>query len=460
MIAPRLAYGQLSRPTVRAMALVAMVAGAWYAWSPGTAFGLPGVLGGWQFAGARLLDVGLVLLALTGALTGAGLRERRIDEHLHSVGLDPSTVVRATVVSGGLAALGIASAFAAGTGLGGLARSITRGGSWWVDPAHAPTLGHALLTVARLGTAAALVGALGALIGWVARREDLAAAVVVVLGLPYLEQVSALLGRLPAMIGLLAFSPWGAVRAVALADRGLAAPGYDRPTSVLPFALVTIGWVVALVVVALPPRLRSARSRRPVPARLPPHRVGSGRRRGRGHGRGRGRAPTVGLVAVASVVTVLAGATLPARLADSLPWRWQRSWRTAVHEGWSSGQTVDRFVAQVRSVSAVDEPTVAATSSPDPASLVSRAGSVTPEVTDALRRASRVERQPESSMRGPDQVTVRLRFDQPIVSGSAAFTQYLVRFSLVVDGDGHWHIDRTEGPVASGSSAASTGGSP
>ena len=32
-------------------------------------------------------------------------------------------------------------------------------------------------------------------------------------------------------------------------------------------------------------------------------------------------------------------------------------------------------------------------------------------------------------MRGPDQVTVRLRFDDAVVSGRAAFTDYLVRFT-------------------------------
>jgi len=79
-------------------------------------------------------------------------------------------------------------------------------------------------------------------------------------------------------------------------------------------------------------------------------------------------------------------------------------------------------------------------------------------VVDSLRRASRVDRQPESTMRGPEQVTVRLHFDDPVVSGQAAFSDYLVRFSLEVDEAGRWHIVRTEGPVASSTADRSEGG--
>ncbi|MGZ4682640.1 MAG: hypothetical protein ACXWA3_03240 [Acidimicrobiales bacterium] len=452
MIALTLARGQLARPTVRALGLAALVAGAWCAWSPGTAFGLSGLLGGWQFAGSHLLDIGLVLLAVAGALTGGGGRERGLDELLHAAGVGRWASLGATTAAGAWVAVALAATFAVGTGAGGLLRSVTRGGSSWIDPAHAAGLGPGLLTVGRLGLAGALVGALAALIGWVARREDLGCAVVVVLGLPALEQASALLGRIPAVIDGWSFTPWGALRAVALADRGLSAPGYGRPTGVITPTVVLLGWVALLVVLALPPSAgrggstvvgvgaatdadrrapSSPASRSSSPGAASPS-VGR-----RPFGRwARRRGPTLAALGVAVLLTVVAGATVPSRLALALPWRWQRTWREATHEGWSSTQTVDRVVAGLRADADVGE-------------RVSRADAVGPAVADSLRRASRVDRQPESSMRGPDQVTVRLHFDEPVVSGRAAFADYLVRFSLEVDALGHWRITRAEGPVAS-----------
>ncbi len=439
MIALTFARDQLVRPTIRAVGLAVLVAGVWCSFTPGTAFGLSGLLGGWQFAGAHLLDVGLVLLALAGALTGAAGRERGVDEQLHAAGVGRWATLGATTAAGAWVALALALVFALGTGAGGLLRSVTRGGSSWIDPGRAPGLGDALLTLGRLGVAAALIGALAALVGWVARREDLGCAVAVALGLPALEQASALLGRVPAVIDGWSFTPWGALRTVALADRGLSAPGYGRPSGVVVPALVLLGWSALLVVLALPPSAGRVGSTVVGVGVLP-----DADRRAPSPGSVR-RAPAFAVLAVAVVITVVAGATLPERLAQALPWRWQRTWRDATHQGWSSTQTVDRVVEAVRAGA-------------DVGPRVSRPDAVAPTVTDSLRRASRVDRQPESSMRGPDEVTVRLHFDEPVVSGRAAFADYLVRFSLEVDGLGHWRVTRTEGPVASATADHTSGG--
>ncbi len=440
MSALALARGQLLRPTVRAVAVAAAVGGLWSAWSPGTAFGLSGVYGGWQFGGRHVLDLGLVPLALVGALTGASGRERRVDEQLHGAGVGRWATLATTAGAGAAVALVVGSLFALGTAAGGLLRSVTRGGSSWIDPGHASALGHALLTVGRLTMAAALIGAVAALIGWVATREDAACVIVVLLALPALEQASALLGRVPPIIDGWMFTPWGALRTVALADRGLSAPGYDWPTGVVPASAVLMAWIALLVVLALPPSAGRVGSTvigigsvSDADHRAPSVAVGSP-----GHPARRSRrfAGASVVVAVAAVLTLAAGATVPGRLAESLPWRWQRTWRDATHEGWSSTQTVDRFVAAVRDDGELD-------------ALVGPDGAVPTDVTDSLRRASRIEPQPESSMRGPEQVTVRLHFDDPIVSGQAAFSDYLVRFTLEADAVGHWRILRTEGPVAS-----------
>ena len=453
MTALALARAQLLRPTVRAVAVAAMAAGLWSAWSPGTAFGLSGLWGGWQFGGRHLLDLGLVLLALAGALTGAGGRERRVDEQLHAAGVGRWATLAATVAAGAAVAVVVGTVFVLGTAIGGLLRSVTRGGSSWIDPGRAIALGHALLTVGRLTVAAALVGAVAALIGWVARREDAACVVVVLLALPALEQASALFGRVPPIIDGWMFTPWGALRTVALADRGLSAPGYDRPSGVVLAAVVLVAWISLLVVLALPPSAgrvgstvigvgsASAADRR-APSPRPRSSAARAHRTGRS---GRRVALVWSTVGVAVVLTFVAGATLPDRLAESLPWRWQRTWRDATHEGWSSTQTVDRYVVAVRADADLD-------------GLVAADGVVGTDVADSLRRATRVDRQPEPSMRGPEQVTVRLHFDEPVVSGQAAFTDYLVRFTLEVDELGHWHILRTEGPVAS--AAADRAGAP
>jgi len=467
MMAWALTRAQLRRPTTRAVAVVALAAGGWTAWSPGTAFGLSGLWGGWQFAGRHLLDVGLVLVALVGALTGSGVRERRLDEQLHASGVGRASSLGATVAAGAAIATVVAAVFGAGTAAGGLARSVTRGGSAWIDPAHATSVGPALLQAGRLGSAAALAGALGALIGWIARRDDLAAGVVVVAALPALEQTSALLGRLPPIIDGWMFTPLGALRTVALADRGLSAPGFDRPSGVVAAAVVLAAWLVLLVVLALPPSAgrvgstvigigsasdvdrRAPSSPRSSPGSRPSPRPSRGADRSLPRPSAASpaarRGLRVGSLLMAVVITVGAGAGLPARMAESLPWRWQRSWRDATHQGWSSTQTVDRAVLAVRRGDGL-EPLVASTEA------------VPSAVVDSLRRASRVDRQPESTMRGPEQVTVRLHFDDPVVSGQAAFSDYLVRFSLEVDEAGRWHIVRTEGPVASSTADRSEGG--
>jgi hypothetical protein len=442
VIALTLARGQLARPTIRAVALAIVLAGTWCAWSPGTAFGLSGVLGGWQFAGPHLLDIGLVLLAVAGALTGAASREGGLDEQLHAAGVGRWATLGATVAAGAWVAVALAVGFAAGTAAGGLLRSVTRGGSSWIDPDRPSTSPPRCSPSGASAWTAALVGALAALVGWVARRDDLGCGVVVVLALPALEQASALLGRVPSVIDGFVFTPWGALRAVALADRGLAAAGWGRPTGVVLPAAVLMGWVAVLVALALPPSAGRVGSTavgvgpasdadRRAPSSVPP--TGWSRRRPTGR---RVRVVAAATAVVVVALTLVVGATVPTRLARTLPWRWQRTWREATHQGWSSTQTVDDVVAAVRADA-------------DVADRVAGSDAVGPAVIESLRRADRVDRQPESSMRAPDQVTVRLHFDDAVVSGRAAFSDYLVRFSLEADELGHWHIVRSEGPVAS-----------
>lgn len=430
MIALGLARAQLARPTVRAVVVVAAMAGAWFAWSPGTRFGLAGAYGGWLYASIRLLDVGLVPLAVVGALCGATPRDRRLDEQLRVAGLAPRRVVRAVVASGALVAIAVAVGFVVGALAGGWLRALIEGGSWWAGPAASAGVGTDALHDVRLVMAVALVGAIGALLGWIVRRDDVAVGLAVVLGIGYLPEASAVLGRLPVTIDGLAFSPLGALRVATLGDRGLAAAGYTRPAAAWPFGLVLVGWCFVLVAFALPGRRRPrpaspSASRSPLPV------------------------ARIVTVVVAMMATVGFGWVVPGRAADALPWRWQRSWRQAEQAGWSSPQTVDRYLQALRS----DPPD-------DVSELLLTTDAVSPAVAGSIPRASHVERQSVATMAAPDHVVVRLDFAAPIVSGSAAFSTYVVRFTLQSDDDQHWHIVGSEGPVASTpAAAAGSGGS-
>jgi len=447
VIARALARAQIARPTVRAVLAVALVAAAWLAWSPGTRFGLVGAYGGWRYASIRLLDVGLVPLAVTGALAGSGPRERRLDEHLRTLGLSPTHLVGAVAGSGAWVGLAVLAAWAVGAAAGGWLRAVVIGGSAWAGPTASSGAARDLLLDGRLVVAAALVGALGALVGWLVRRDDLAIGAATLLSIGYLPEWSAALGRLPVTIDALAFSPLGAVRVAAFADRGLAAPGYARPAAALPFGAVLAAWGAVLVVAAVPRRTRR-RSPRSGVATTATSGAGPGvTSRVPGLGAVRRPAPVTVVrgtaLAVAVAGTLAFGAVVPARTAAALPWRWQRSWRDAERAGWSSPQTVDRYLQALRS-----------TPVGDPAELVAPSGAVDPAVVASIPRATTVERQPVESMAGPDHVVVRLDFATPIVSGSTAFSSYLIRFVLARDPDQRWRIVGAEGPVADGAAPA------
>jgi hypothetical protein len=425
--------------------LVAVTA-TWLAWSPGTRFGLAGGYGGWRYASIRLLDVGLVPLVIVGALCGSTPRDRRVDEQLRVAGMAPAQVVTATTLSGALVAIGVAVAFLLGAFAGGWLRALLGGASWWAGAGASAGFAADALDDLRLVVAVGLVGSIGALVGWIVRRDDAAVGLAVVLSIGYLPECSAALARLPVTIDLLAFTPLGALRATALADRGLAAAGYGRETPAWPFGLVLAGWCLVLVAAALPGR--PSRHRRDHGHDGPAALVGvmsesSARRRARG----RIAASRSALLAVMVVTTAGFGLVVPGRAADALPWRWQRSWRIAEQARWSSPQTVDRYLQ----VLLADPPG-------DPADLLVSAGAVSVAVASSIPRATRIERQPVATMSGPDHVVVRLDFADPVVSGSTAISSYVVRFSLQPDADQHWRIVGAEGPVAEAVTAASASG--
>ena len=94
--------------------------------------------------------------------------------------------------------------------------------------------------------------------------------------------------------------------------------------------------------------------------------------------------------------------------AQALPWRWQRSWRDAEAAGWSSPQTIDRYVDALRA----DPPS-------DPGDLLATPDAVSAAAASSIPRATTVDRQPVATMADPDHVVVKLDFAEPIVSGPA-----------------------------------------
>ncbi len=425
MTAWSLARMALRRPTERALGAVLVVAGGWYGWSPGTAFGLPGLYGGWLFASRHLLDTGLVVLAVGAALVGSSTRVGRIDHYLQVGGRRPGAVVGAVMGAGAMVAETGAMAFAVGSAGGGLVRSVVHGGPEWAGGRAGAGVGADLLVDGRLVMAVALVGALGALVGWIARRDDLAVAGALVLTVGYLDVAAPVLSRAQPLVSALALTPMGALRVVATADRGLAAPGAGRAAPVWAYALVVVGWSVVALRLAIP----TARASRPPTvartrsARTPPP---SGVR---------SRVAWWGVV-VAVGVTVVAAAVIPPRVAAARPWRWQSSWREAHRRGSASDQVVDRYLGDVRAGRASAVTALAP-------------GTTMPEaVLDAIRRAARVQRQPVSSMTEPDLVGVALGFDHPVMTGRVGITRFALRFGLVRAGPYAWRIKAVEGPVA------------
>ena len=119
-------------------------------------------------------------------------------------------------------------------------------------------------------------------------------------------------------------------------------------------------------------------------------------------------------------------ATLPPRLADQLPWRWQPEWRAATRAGTASHQVVADTVDAVRA------------GDPPPAG-------VPDAVVTTLRRGSTVEVAPPRALQRPDEVPVLVGFDEPIRSGDHLIHTMAVRFLLVSEGAG-WRIESADGP--------------
>lgn len=422
-----LARVAIRRPTERALGVALAAAGGWYGWSPGTAFGLPGAYGGWLFAAGHLLDTGLVGLAVAAALVGSSTRAGGVDEQLRARGSRPGRVVGAVAGGGAMVAVAGATAFALGAGAGGAIRAALAGGPWWAEGRAGGGVGADLLVDLRLAVAVALVGALAALVGWWTRRDELAAGAVVVLTVGYLDVFAAAFGRARPLVSALALTPFGALRAVATADRGLAAPGSSQAAPVAIYALVLAGWCCVALRLAVPRRT-------PLTPRLDP----SGIERRRPATRASGaRVTRVGIVGLAVAVTFAAGAVLPARVASSRPWRWQSAWREAHRRGSASDQVVDTYLADRRAGRATQA-----------AALLAPGAAVGPAVLDAVGRASRVERQPTASMADPGLVAVALSFDHPVPSGGQLISRYGVRFDLVRTDPHTWRIQGAEGPVA------------
>lgn len=432
MTSRRLFRATSARPTTRLLLVVAALMGGWYAWSPGTSFGLDGVLGGWRHAAVHLLDAGLVPIVVAAALVGSSLRERRVDDALRTAGLDRSAIVAGAVGAGALVAAAVTLAFAGGSAAGGVLRALPHQGSWWADPGTLAPVTRGLVGDVRVVGATLVLGALAALVGWTCRRDDVAVVVALVLAIPFVEQASPVILRVPGLVGATSATPVGTIRAVALANRGLSAPGSEIQAAVLPFAAAAVAWVVVLVILALPGPRRSTK---------PPLEPPDGERRSR---RPTASPLAVGAVVGLLVVTVTFGALVPPSIARGLPWRWQRSWRDAHRAGWASDQVVDMVLAEMRDDGVVD---------PD---LLVSGHPISPAVTDSVRRATRTVRQPVVSMRGPDLVEVRLEFDQPIESGITAFTAYGLRATMAVGADGRWRVSAVEGPV--GVEATASGG--
>lgn len=421
----------LARPTIRHLLVLAGLAGAWAAFGQGLATRVAGALGGWLTAVGGAIDVALVIVAVSAAVSGSSWRALGTDAAWHLAGVDLTTRRLVVAATGALVGITVLVSFGLGAALTGWVRAVADGTAWWVTEGFAvPSVGGLASLATRLIGAAGILGALAALAGRSAPGATVAAIGALVATMPFVPVAGGIVSRAEGVLSVASYTPVGAVRAVALGVQGLAVPGLEQRADVWPHAAVLVGWVLVLTLtepVVATRRHRPTTSRpRPGPSSSSPPRRAT-------------RAWTLVGVTVAVTATFTAAVALPPVVNDALPWRWQPAWRSATRTGRASDQVVARAVAAVRYG---DDP-----GAPVPA-----------PVAEALRRARAVAVAPPSQLREPGEVWVRVALAEPVVTGDHELRAVAVRFVLEPDGHGGWAITGADGPVAAAGNRRPDGG--
>ena len=353
------------------------------------------------FSNEAAFTYGLGLALLLGAMIAR--TERHMADVWHSAGHPTSGTFGQTLRTAAVFALVIRIALIVGLLAGGALHAATQPGT-----AFPATLDA--VSQLRLAAGYVLASAVGVLIGWTVSTTTAALAWAVAATLPYTVIFGAMTNRAPALLDLLPYGPFGAVRAVLSGNGGLYG---DDPTQVRlespPVAFVVLScWVLALS----------------APAVL------------------RGRAilfrpfGLVAAVALSLVSAVVIGAVAPSALAGSVPWQWQPSWRHAHDTGWDSRQVAERWTAAVRNSSSA---------LPELYFDTAAQRGVDPEVLHAVQAASAVAVVPQNQMQFPTATIITLTYTPPVRSGNVEVLHAQLQLRHVVV-HGRWLITAVSGP--------------
>ena len=377
-------------------------------WAPSTSTPR-GVLGSIVLGADTSYTWGLALAVLAGVAIGT--TAARMWDQGHVAGIDPvdhlSMVAGLAMIMGLLAR--VVTMFAAGSG--GLVEVLRRGGNVMWPSEVELSMTSLLSGQARIALASVLAATGGAILGMVVRRRSAGIGVSLVLCGLYLPIVGAVTNRAPALLDLLVWLPFGALRAVLTGNGAIFGDDttHLRPVSSATAAMALIAWGIVGSTV-LWRRVRRAK-----------------------HGDWRSWAAFAPPLVLAGLI----GWGLPRLVGDQIPWQWSPEWRHAEATGWSSPQVAERWVEALRTHDSSGLAELGPAAHADPALI------------EVFASATGVDVESANEMFAPDRVVVRLTFDPPVFTGNVVVDEAGFQLWLAED-SGRWLIQEVMGPVVTG----------
>jgi len=366
------------------------------------------------------LTYGLAGAVLLGTATAAGIVQ--LDQWLHSAGIDPSTRITLALLGGVFSGLLIRAAIIVTEITGGVINQVfgTAG------PALAlPSVRELIQGQSRLLVVSVLCALLGAAISVMVRRPLAALGVSTALVLIYVPFVGGAANRVPGVLNVLPYLPFGSLRAALSGNGGIFGldPGQERLLGAVPGALLySLDLLLAIgigyLITAKLPTAVPARALLPATALL----LGTG-------------------------TAAAAGAILPPALGGEVPWQWQPQWRSAQNAGWSSDAVAVRWADQVTTGGANSN----LFASPADAQAASRIDLVPLRTTGASARAQFTDQK-----NAGQRIRLLVTLSPPVLTGNVSVSQieYQLTFHVV---HGQYLIDAITEPLRTKATLIPTG---
>ena len=266
------------------------------------------------------LTYGLAGAVLLGTVTASGIVQ--LDQWLHSVGIDPPIRITLALLGGVFSGLLIRVAIVVTEMTGGVIKDVGAAARPGLPMPAASGLAQGQV---RILVVSGLCGLLGAGISVMVRRSLAGLGVSAALVVIYVPFVGAAANRVPGVLNVLPYLPFGSLRAALTGNGGIFGddPIQARFLGAFPGALLySLDLLLAIGI----GYLLTIRVSFAVSARM--------------------LVPATALVLGAGTAAA-AGAILPAALSGEVPWQWQPQWRSAHSAGWSSDAVAVRWAHQV-----------------------------------------------------------------------------------------------------------------